>query len=91
MADIFSKITSKIIELLQSGVVPWRQPWSGALPIDLASMRPYRGINYLLLSCLRFESNYWITYKQAQKLGGGVLAGEKSPAFVVYTEQEETT
>ena len=86
MVDIFSKITDRIIELLEAGVVPWRQPWSGALPTNLASMKAYRGINFLLLGCLGFESNYWITYKQAQKLGGGIKAGEKSPAFVVYTD-----
>ena len=69
MVDIFSKITGKIVELLEAGVVPWRQPWSGALPTNLTTMKAYKGINYLLLGCLGFESNYWITYKQAQKNG----------------------
>ena len=87
MVDIFQKITVKIIELLEAGVVPWRQPWSGAMPTNLASMKPYNGINFLLLGCLGYESNFWLTYKQTQKLGGGIKAGEKSPAFVVYTDQ----
>lgn len=38
------------------------------------------------LGCLGYESNYWLTFKQAQKLGGGIRAGERSPAFVVYTD-----
>lgn len=86
MSDIFSKITDKIVELLESGVVPWRQPCSGTIPTNLSSMKPYSGINFLLLGCLGYESNYWLTFKQAQKLGGGIKAGEKSPAFVVFTD-----
>ena len=86
MVDVFQKVTDKVVELLESGVAPWRQPWSGTVPTNLASMKPYNGINYLLLGCLGYESNYWLTFKQAQKLGGGVRAGEKSPCFVVYTD-----
>jgi antirestriction protein ArdC len=86
MVDVFEKITGKIIELLETGTVPWRQPWSGAVPTNLASMKAYSGINFLLLGCLGYDSNYWLTFKQAQKLGGSVKAGAKSPAFVVYTD-----
>jgi antirestriction protein ArdC len=76
MVDVYEKITSKIIELLEAGTVPWRQPWSGAVPTNLASMKPYNGINFLLLGCLGFESNFWVTFKQSQKLGGRIVAGE---------------
>jgi antirestriction protein ArdC len=86
MVDVFEKITGKIIELLEAGTVPWRQPWSGAAPTNLSSLKIYKGINFLLLGCLGFESNYWLTFKQAQKLGGGINSGEKSPSFVVYTD-----
>ena len=86
MVDVFEKITGKIVELLEAGTVPWRQPWSGAVPTNLSSMKPYNGINFLLLGCLGYESNFWLTFKQAQRLGGNVIAGEKSPAFVVYTD-----
>jgi antirestriction protein ArdC len=86
MVDIFQKITVKIIELLEAGVVPWRQPWSGAVPTNLSTMQPYRGINFLLLGCSGFESNFWVTFKQACRLGGGIKASEKSSAFVVYTD-----
>ena len=86
VVDVFEKITCKIIELLEAGTVPWRQPWSGAVPTNLASMKSYNGINFLLLGCLGYESNFWLTFKQAQKLGGGIKAAEKSPAFVVYSD-----
>jgi antirestriction protein ArdC len=86
MADIYQMVTDKIIGLLDKGVCPWKQPWKGSEPTNLASGKVYKGINYLLLSCLGFESNYWITYRQAKKLGGSVKAGEKSPCFVVFSD-----
>jgi antirestriction protein ArdC len=55
MVDIYEKITGKIVELLEEGTVPWRQPWSGAVPTNLASLKPYNGINFLLLGCLGYE------------------------------------
>lgn len=86
MPDIYSKITDKIISLLERGVCPWKQPWTGNEPTNLSSMKLYSGVNYLLLNSLGFESNFWCTFRQAQKLGGGIKAGEKSPAFVVFSD-----
>ena len=44
--DIYAIVTEKIINLLESGVVPWRRPWTSAgLPRNLVSKKPYRGIN----------------------------------------------
>ncbi len=86
MVDIYQMITGKIISLLEAGVVPWRQPWTGSAPTNLLSKKEYQGINALLLGCMPFESSYWLTYRQAQKLGGAIRAGERSPAFVVFTD-----
>ncbi len=49
--DIYAIVTEKVINLLESGVVPWRRPWTPAgLPRNLVSKKPYRGINHFLLS-----------------------------------------
>ena len=41
--DIYSTVTERIINLLESGVVPWRRPWtSTGLPRNLVSKKPYR-------------------------------------------------
>jgi antirestriction protein ArdC len=60
----------------------------------------YRGINVLMLWAAATERGYsaplWLTYKQAQELGGQVRKGEKG-SLVVYantitkTETDETT
>jgi hypothetical protein len=44
--DIYAIVTEKIINLLESGVVPWRRPWtSTGMPRNLVSKKPYRGVN----------------------------------------------
>jgi antirestriction protein ArdC len=59
--------------------VPWRRPWSSTgLPRNLISKKPYRGINYFLLSASKYVSPFWLTMKQANELGGSVRKGEES-------------
>ena len=80
---VYEIITEKIIEKLSSGVIPWRKSWSIALPKSYSTKKEYRGINLFLLQGDGFKSRYWITYKEAQKSGGQVRAGEKG-SLVVY-------
>lgn len=47
---IFEEITGKVIDSLQQGLPPWRQPWkfSGVPVQNHFSGHVYRGINALL-------------------------------------------
>ncbi len=85
-ANLYEIVTLKIIEALNEGVVPWRKPWNSSahLPCNLKSNRPYRGVNMLLLGLSRFGDHRWLTFKQAQELGGMVKAGEKSTMVVFW-------
>src|SRR5579871_6259406 len=75
--DVYAMITEKIINLLESGVVPWRWPWtSTGLPRNLITRKPYRGINYFLLSASKYVSPFWLTMRQANALGGSIRKGE---------------
>ncbi|MCP3963411.1 MAG: DUF1738 domain-containing protein [bacterium] len=76
----YQEITDTIVGLLERGVVPWHKPWSvpGGEPQNLLSCKPYRGINPFLLNLAPFASPFWLTYRQAQQLGGNVREGEKS-------------
>jgi antirestriction protein ArdC len=83
--DVYAIITEKIINLLEQGIVPWRRPWTGTgLPRNLISMKPYRGLNYFLLSASKYISPYWLTMRQANELGGHVRRGEESTAIVFW-------
>jgi antirestriction protein ArdC len=88
--DIATEITQKILARLEAGTKPWVQPWTGH-----AISRPlrhcgtaYRGINTLLLWMTAEERGYtsptWMTYRQAEILGGQVRKGEKCSHAVFY-------
>lgn len=90
-ADVYQMVTDRITAALESGTVPWKKPWAsvGGLPRNLATRRPYRGMNVLLLSLGQpYASSWWLTYKQAQDLGGQVRKGERS-SLVTFWKLEE--
>jgi len=83
--DVYGIVTEKIISLLEQGVVPWRRPWtSTGLPRNLVSKKPYRGVNVFLLSASKYVSPFWLTYRQANELGGHVRKGEESTIVVFW-------
>ena len=84
--NVYEIITDKIIGLLEKGTVPWHKPWSGEAfaPCNLISQKAYRGVNAFLLSCMPYDSPYWLTFKQAQSLGGSVRKGEKSTPVIFW-------
>lgn len=84
--SIYQTVTQRILNSLEQGVVPWRKPWKGpsALPCNAISKRPYHGINLLLLSMAPFDDHRWLTFRQAQQLGGHVCPGERSSLAVFW-------
>jgi len=87
--NVYEIVTEKIVKLLEQGIVPWRRPWtSTGLPRNLVSKKPYRGINYFLLSASKYVSPFWLTYRQASELGGYVRKDEES-TIVVFWKVED--
>jgi antirestriction protein ArdC len=94
--SVYEVITDRIISMLEKGTVPWQKPWKVAtgLPRNLISKKPYRGINTLLLHSMSYESPFWLTFHQAQQLGGMVRKGERACPVVFgkrVKEQDEQT
>jgi antirestriction protein ArdC len=91
--DLYTRVTNAIMADLEKGVLPWVQPWQSSHAAGEVSRPlrfngvPYRGINVLLLWVAAIEKRFscplWMTYKQADELGGQVRRGEKG-ALVVY-------
>jgi antirestriction protein ArdC len=88
--SIYEQITDRVIVLLEKGTVPWRKPWTtqAGFPRNLVTKKPYRGINVFLLHAMSYESPYWLTYRQAQELGGNVRKGEKACPVVFWKQLE---
>jgi antirestriction protein ArdC len=89
MSNVYEIITEKIISQLESGTAPWCKPWSAQPPVNLISQKPYRGLNTFLLSSQGYASRFWLTFNQANKLGGHIRKGEKSSLVVFWSIGQE--
>jgi len=88
MSNTYEIVTDAIIKQLESGVAPWRKPWHTGMPANLVSKKEYRGINVFLLGFQGYGSRYWLTYRQAQTLGGNVKKGERGSKVVFWKIDE---
>ena len=90
--NIYQVVTDRIIESLKNGFVPWQKPWQapayagGSFPRNFQTGKPYRGVNILLLWSMPYTAPFWLTFKQAQELGGTVRKGEKGTQIVFYKQ-----
>lgn len=81
---IYKKVTDTIIEKLKEGIIPWKNPMQGFLPMNFFSKHFYQGINWLLLNHLNFKSPYYLTFLQTQQKGGQILKGSKGFPVVFW-------
>lgn len=89
--DVAAEITDLIIAKLEAGVPPWTRPWrcgGGGRPLRHCGTA-YSGINNLYLWAVGdhrgYRSRYWMTYRQADALGGQVRRGETGSLSVYYS------
>jgi antirestriction protein ArdC len=83
--NTYEIVTERIVQLLERGVIPWRRPWSaGGAPRNLVSKKVYRGVNFFLLSATKYVSPYWLTFRQANELGGTVRKGEHGQIVIFW-------
>lgn len=95
-ADVYARITDRIVADLEKGVRPWVQPWSagnatGRITRPLRhNGEPYTGMNVLLLwsegLARGFTAPIWMTFRQSIELGGHVRKGE-SGSTVIYASR----
>lgn len=98
-SDLCQDITNNVIESLEQGTLPWRCPWDSTqtfnIPINLSAQREYHGVNVALLwmcqAKMRYSTAHWMTYRQAQNLGGQVRKDERSTPAVFYKAFEKET
>ena len=88
--NIYENITNAILQQLEKGTAPWRADWNRDLSLPRNSKGdPYSGINVPILWTATMAKGYsnpsWMTYKQAQTLGGQVKKGEKASNVVYWS------
>jgi len=94
MKDLYTEVTNSIIDLLNTQLNSWDQPWIGLggsfeRATNMFSETPYRGINPILLSISlekqKFRKNIWATFNQVSSNNGQVLKGQKGTKIVYFT------
>lgn len=89
MPSTYELITEQVIKALETGTAPWQRPWASELPMNLISQKEYRGLNVFTLAMAGYASRYWLSYRQALKLGGHVRKNEKGSPVVFWQVGEE--
>lgn len=92
--DVYERVTARIVADLERGVRPWAQPWTSGNNRPHRPLRhnglPYSGINVLMLWSAAVDAGFqgaqWMTFRQAQELGGHVRKGERG-SLVVYANR----
>jgi antirestriction protein ArdC len=81
--DLYADVTARIVAELERGATPWVRPWSATagqnVPQNAVTNRPYSGSNVVLLwmaQAAGYRTPRYLTFKQAQELGGHVCKGE---------------
>ncbi len=90
--QIEEAVADRIIELLDQGKLPpWEKDWQDSphgFPVNAISMKPYRGINrwmtLMTQQIMGYADPRWLTYRQAEALGGHVRRGENSTTVVFW-------
>jgi antirestriction protein ArdC len=97
--DVYARVTAQIINAIEQGAGTWRMPWhtSGRYsfsPINVASKKPYRGINTVCLWAVAqskgYERGEWATYQQWKDKGAQVRKGEKATTVVFWKFAHES-
>lgn len=89
-------IVASLISLMEQGPDTWQRTWNTVktgMPVNHISGKNYQGINMLVLAAVsvKHTTNRWLTFKQAQTLGGSIRKGAKSMpvAFWNFAEKKD--
>jgi len=84
--DLYQEVTNRIMEQLESGIIPWEKPWiSAGNAVSHATGKPYSLLNQMLLG----RPGEYVTFNQCQQEGGKVRKGEKAQMVVFWKWIEE--
>ena len=91
--DIYQEVTETVIKLLEEGTVIWQRSWhERGWPKNYISQKHYRGWNLFYLSFHSERKGYptadYLTYKQANLLGGTIKKGEKGVKIIYWATVE---
>jgi antirestriction protein ArdC len=91
--DIYQEVTETVIKALEEGTIIWQCSWNECgFPRNYVTNTYYRGWNIFLLNFHTLKRNYptaeYLTYKQANLLGGTIRKGERGVKIIYWATIE---
>lgn len=82
--DIYALVTDRIIQQLESGVIPWQKPWTGLQSGAYSGTtgKPYSLLNQMILG----KPGAYFTFNEMAKRGGKIRKGEKASMIVFWKQ-----
>lgn len=83
--DLYTKVTDKIIAMLEQGTIPWRKTWSGyGLARNYATNHIYTGINMILMNNTPHSIPCFMTFNQIKEREGRIRKGAKAEMVMYF-------
>jgi antirestriction protein ArdC len=91
--DIRADLTTRIVDALNRGTIPWRKPWNATpdpvrTPTNFVTRRPYSGFNVLSLQLAAqvnaYPAGLWASFNQWKSVGACVRKGEKATTIILW-------
>lgn len=93
----YERITTAIVAAMSGDLPAWRKPWrtiraagASSVPVNAVTGRAYRGVNPLILWSRGDSDMRYLTYRQAQELGGNVKRGEHGTQITFWKKSSYT-
>ena len=78
----FATVTSRLLELIERGTVPWHQPWQNVGYQNLITQKPYSGVNPIICATdslyFNYTSPYFIGIGQCKDKSWSIKKGSKA-------------
>ncbi|NCQ19354.1 MAG: DUF1738 domain-containing protein [Ignavibacteria bacterium] len=87
-SEFSAQISNKIISILETGKLSWRQTWKVSLPHNFVSKRRYNGMNLFSLFGTMIDNNFtnpgFLTFLQASQKGLKINKGSKGSQVIFW-------
>lgn len=92
--DIYQQVTDAVIESLENGDIIWLKSWNSfGLPKNITTGKQYRGWNIFWFNfhtlIKTYKTPFYLTFHQAQKLGGSIRIGERGTRITYWATMED--
>lgn len=91
--DVYTIVTNKVIEALESGVVAWHKPWAiggESAFVSHNNGKSYSFLNSMLIAMQGGSEGEYLTMKQASAEGGKIKQGAKAKMITYYQRYKVT-